>query len=335
MDGHIKHELQQSMNLLDSELDVACMCFSDVMQDWWHKSNLYLKETNSLDNDPFWKTSLKIRTTNLTKILDQRKSELDSLSIKYKESAISYMKQLTELNKAVLIFAPGRSTTLTAAKIHQRLSTTKHVILTLQQLVLYKNEVMLAWKSMFDVLVLESQFSTENFQDVADEISEILNEFGVEKKFIFISDRDGNIHHINTLRVTLRKTLTEEYDDWKLTDLVTESKSSFLEKEVIFQGKESQIKNLVKENDFLMLNVLDCDTITLLLANQKPSIETSTEDKPHYYTGRTPETVTDNESACCVNNCFSDCCVDDCVSDCCVDDCVSDCCFCDCQCPVC
>jgi hypothetical protein len=35
------------------------------------------------------------------------------------------------------------------------------------------------------VLVLESQSSTENFQDVADEISEILNEFGVEKNFYF------------------------------------------------------------------------------------------------------------------------------------------------------
>jgi TATA-box binding protein (TBP) (component of TFIID and TFIIIB) len=54
------------------------------------------------------------------------------------------MKQITELNKAVLIFSPGRSTTLTAAKIHQMLSTTKHVILNLQQLVLYETEVMFA-----------------------------------------------------------------------------------------------------------------------------------------------------------------------------------------------
>jgi len=75
------------------------------------------------------------------------------------------MKQLTEPHKAVLIFAPGSSITLTAAKIHQMLSDTEHSILSLQQLIRYKTEVMLAWESKFDVLVLESQRSTENVQD--------------------------------------------------------------------------------------------------------------------------------------------------------------------------
>jgi hypothetical protein len=39
------------------------------------------------------------------------------------------MKQLTETHKAVLIFTPGISTTLTVAKIHQMLSDTEHTIL--------------------------------------------------------------------------------------------------------------------------------------------------------------------------------------------------------------
>ena len=107
MDLYIKRESQQTMNLPDSELDVDCMCFIDVMKDWWQNCNLYLKETISLDNDPFWKTSQKIRVINLAKILDQRKSELDHLSTKYKESAIADMKQLTELHNVVLIFVPG------------------------------------------------------------------------------------------------------------------------------------------------------------------------------------------------------------------------------------
>jgi len=75
------------------------------------------------------------------------------------------MKQLTEPNKAVLIFAPGSSTTLTVTKIHQMLSDTEHSILNLQQLIRYKTEVMLAWKSKFDVLLPERQKSTEIFQD--------------------------------------------------------------------------------------------------------------------------------------------------------------------------
>jgi hypothetical protein len=52
------------------------------------------------------------------------------------------MKQLTKSHKALLIFVAGSSTTLTAAKIHQMLSATKHVIMNLQQLIRYKIEVM-------------------------------------------------------------------------------------------------------------------------------------------------------------------------------------------------
>jgi hypothetical protein len=55
------------------------------------------------------------------------------------------MKQLTESDKAVLIFVPGRSTTSTAAKVHQTLSGTKHIILNLQQLLRCKSEVIFAW----------------------------------------------------------------------------------------------------------------------------------------------------------------------------------------------
>ena len=76
------------------------------------------------------------------------------------------MKLLTETHKAVLIFAPGSSTTLTAAKIHQMLSDTEQSIMNLQQLIRYKCEIMLGWESMFNVLVLDWQSSTENFQEL-------------------------------------------------------------------------------------------------------------------------------------------------------------------------
>jgi hypothetical protein len=96
---------------------------------------------------------------------EQRKSELDELSTKYKQSALTHMKQLIQSHKAVLIFFPGSSNSLIVAKIHQMLRATKHIILNLQQPIRYKTEVILAWKSMFDVLVLDSQSSTEKFQD--------------------------------------------------------------------------------------------------------------------------------------------------------------------------
>jgi hypothetical protein len=157
MDIHVKRELQESMQLPDTELELAYMCFRDFMKDWWQNSNFLLKENNCKENDPLRKTSEKVKTTLVTKILEQRKRELDELNIKYKESAITDMKQLIQPHKAVLIFAPSRSTTLTAAKIHLMLSATTHIILNLQQLVRYKTDVMLAWKNNFKVIPIQKE----------------------------------------------------------------------------------------------------------------------------------------------------------------------------------
>jgi hypothetical protein len=297
MDCHIKPELQQSLNLPESELDVTYKSFIPIIQNWWQNCNYFLQDTNCKKNDPLRKTSEEIRPTLVAKVLDQRKSQLDYLRIKYKQSAIKDMKQLIKSHNAVPIFAPGPSTTLTAAKIHQMLSATEHITFDLQQLIRYKTEAMLAWRSRFDVLVLESKSSTENFQEVVDEISTILNEYVAEKKFIIISSSECNIQQISALRGTLRETLKEEYDDWKFTDIVTESKAFLLEKKVTFQGTEIQIKNLVKESDFRMLNALDCDSISLLLANEKPSIGTPTENTLEYYIDRALDSVTNFKSS--------------------------------------
>jgi len=194
MDMHIKSELQQIMKLPESDLDIAYMCFLDIMKDWWQYEKFALKDTNSTKNDPLIKTSEKVKTTLLAKVLDQRKSELDELSIKYKESAITEMKQLTKSHKALLIFTPGISTTITAAKVHQMLSDTEHIILNLQQMIRYKTDVMLSWKSKFDVLVLENDCSAEVYPDFYNELSAFLNASIAEKKFIFISNIHGYSH---------------------------------------------------------------------------------------------------------------------------------------------
>ena len=96
MDRHIECELQQIMKLPESELDIAYMCFIEIMKEWWQHKNFFLKDTNCKHNDPLRKTSEKVSIILLAKILDQRKSELDDLSIKYKRSAITDMKQVIE-----------------------------------------------------------------------------------------------------------------------------------------------------------------------------------------------------------------------------------------------
>jgi len=206
------------------------------------------------------------------------------------------MKKLIKPHKAVLIFAPGRSTTLTAAKIHQMLSARKHIVLNLQQLVRYKTEVMLAWKNQFDVLVLESQSSTENIQDVLNEISMILNKSGEEKRLFSITSRMGNTKQLSTFGHAFSTKLREEYEDWKFSDIATESNQSLLDKKVNFQGTELRIKDLVKESDFRMLSALDCDSISSLLANEKPSIGTPIENTLQYYIDRPLECVTNFKS---------------------------------------
>jgi TATA-box binding protein (TBP) (component of TFIID and TFIIIB) len=291
MDRYIIPTLQEKLKIPDIEKESACRYFFDFIMHWWQIKDTayYLQETNRKENDPLQKTSEKIRTTILAKILDQRKSELDSLCVKYNQSAITYMKHLTEPHQAVLIFAPGRSTTLAAAKIHQVLNATKYIILNLQQLIRYKSEFILAWKNRFDVLVLESQSSSENLQDVFNEISEILNECGGEKRFIFIANVCGNMEQISAIRRSFSTKLTEEYDDWKFTDIVTESRNFILEKKVIFQGSAIQIKNLVKESDIRMLYALDLDSVSLLMENEEPAIGVPVANTLKYYIDRTLE----------------------------------------------
>jgi hypothetical protein len=257
------------------------------VKDWWQNCNYFLQDTNCKQNDPIRKTTDKVRTTLVAKILDQRKSELDDLSIKYKQSALTDMEQMIETHNSLLIFATGQSTTLTAAKIHQILSATKHAILNLQQFARYKSEVMLAWKSGFDVLVLESEGSNENLQDIFNEIPVFLNECGGEKKFIFISTGLGNIQQTSVLRKCFSTDLTEGYDAWKFTDIVTDTRKHFLEKKVYFQGAEIKLGNIVRNYDVGMLNVLGSDSISRLLENEKLSIGIPVEDTVEYYIDRT------------------------------------------------
>jgi hypothetical protein len=287
MDRYIKSELQQIIELPESELEITYMCFIDIMKEWWQHENFFLKDTNSRENDPLPKTSEKAKPNLVAKMVDQRKSVLEELNIKYEESAITYLKQLTGTHKAVLIFTPTISTTLTGAKIHQMLSNTEHIILNLQQMILYKTEVMLTWKSMFDVLVVESDSSAELSPDFFIEISSFLNESVDEKKFIFISNSVGNRQQIYELRNTFHANLREGYDSCKFSDLANESRMLFLNKNVSFQGREVKLNTIVKKGDVCLLNELDCDSISLLLENKKPSIGMRTEDTVKYYIDRT------------------------------------------------
>ena len=287
MDWHIKRELQQSMKLPDSELDLAYVSYRDFIKDWWQNCNYFLQDKNCKEIDPLRKTSENVRTTLVVKILDQRKSELDELRIKYKQSVIADMKQLIEPHKAVLLFAPGRSTTLPAAKIHQMLCATKHSILNLQQLIRNKSEVMLAWEHSFNVLVLEIDSSVEVSPDLFNEFPGFLNNSVAEKKLIFILNNVGNIEQTHELRCTFHSNLTEEYEDCKFTDILTESRMFFLDKKVYFQGVEVKLSTIIKNDDVRMLNTLDCDSVSILLENKKPSIGTPIEDRVEYYIDRT------------------------------------------------
>jgi hypothetical protein len=126
------------MGIPENELDLTYDVFLPIIQNWLQNFNFYLKETNKKTDDPLQQTSEKVTLNIFAKALDQRKIELDELSIKYNHSAIHSMEQQTQYNKAVVLFAPGQSTTLTTAKVHQMLSTKEHIILNLRQVIRYK-----------------------------------------------------------------------------------------------------------------------------------------------------------------------------------------------------
>jgi hypothetical protein len=90
------------------------------------------------------------------------------------------------------------------------LSATTRIILNLQQLLLYKSDVTLAWKNNFNAMIVEGDSFAEDFQDLANERSIILNEYDVENKIIFISDRLCNIQQRSALRQTFCTILTED-----------------------------------------------------------------------------------------------------------------------------
>jgi hypothetical protein len=146
---------------------------------------------------------------------------------------------------------------------------------------------MLAWKCVFDVLVLESYSSAEVSPDLFNDLSGFLNDNDAEKKTIFILNSVGNKEQIHELRCKFHPNLTEAYDDCKFTDLVSESQMIFLEKKVYFQGVEVKLSSVVKNDDVHMLNALDCDSISLLLENKMPLIGICTEDTIEYYVDRT------------------------------------------------
>jgi hypothetical protein len=223
MERHIKSELNQTMKLHCIELDRACMYLLDCMRKWWQSDNVFLTHI-STEKDPLLKTSLHVKLLILSEVFSQRISELDKLSIKYKESSITDMKQLTEPYKALLIRVSEPQTTFTAAKIHQMLGDVQHVILKLEQLIKYKSEVIFAWKNVFDVLVIESDGTAKIVPDFFKELSDFLITSVAEKKFIFISSSEGNIE----LRSAFQTNFKEDFDYFKLTDIVPEDRKKFL-----------------------------------------------------------------------------------------------------------
>ena len=62
MDRYITCELQQSMKLPESELDIAYRYYRDLIMDWWQDSHCFLQDTSPRENDPLRKTSEYLRT---------------------------------------------------------------------------------------------------------------------------------------------------------------------------------------------------------------------------------------------------------------------------------
>jgi len=50
------------MKLPESELGIAHVYFSYIMEDWWENCRCFLQDINTRENDPLRKTSEKLTT---------------------------------------------------------------------------------------------------------------------------------------------------------------------------------------------------------------------------------------------------------------------------------
>jgi hypothetical protein len=75
------------MRIPENELDLTYDVFLPIIQNRWQNCNYYAKETNNKIDELFKQTSEKVTPNLLAKALDQRKIELDELSIRYNQSA--------------------------------------------------------------------------------------------------------------------------------------------------------------------------------------------------------------------------------------------------------
>jgi hypothetical protein len=64
----------------------------------------------------------------------------------------------------------------------------------------------------------------------------------------------SNIQQIHELRHIFSVNFTEEYDNCKFRDIVTESRMIFLNKNVPFQGREVKLSTIIKSGDVGVLN---------------------------------------------------------------------------------
>jgi energy-coupling factor transporter ATP-binding protein EcfA2 len=161
------------------------------------------------------------------------------------------------------------------------------VILNLEYLNQNKTAVILAWKSVFDVLVIEIGDNAKVVPEVFNELSDFMNKNIADKKIIFISNDAGNISQIYEVRRAFEGYLQQRFDGCKLKDIVPDARKKLLKRKVYFQGVEIELNKILKTDDVNVLNKLDNDSLSLLLENEEVSIGIPTVDTVKYYIDRT------------------------------------------------
>ncbi|PSN55708.1 hypothetical protein C0J52_09025 [Blattella germanica] len=284
LDTLIQAELTKSVYLQKYDIRLAYSIFRDFIQDWWQKSNIILKESWDSFN-PLRKTKERIRLIELNEIFENRKNELKKLNLTFNSQSLSEIKNKIEMSNSTLIFAPGRSTTITAAKLHQSLGDlSPHRFINLLNLDTYIQEIKATWPSEYSRLIVEIPNTDTEYVNLYSEIREILKE---EMKVVFIIQNTGNLKQLNSLETEWKSILKKVHDCTIISDFETLTQESFLQKRIMFQGHEISLSELINIDDVHILKGLDIDSLSLLLANEKPTIGSELPNSPDFYIDRT------------------------------------------------
>ncbi|PSN31502.1 hypothetical protein C0J52_24502 [Blattella germanica] len=290
LDDLISYEIQQYLQLSESDSQIAFTTFRDLIQQWWQKLKTSAYLTDSYEEHSILKKTLEhVRSIQISSLSDQHKLEVSKLNLKFTDNALKQMEVVIE-NNVTLILTPKSSILVTVAKLYQLMNeSSEFLVMKFQDLEERKMEILTAWANKkFQLMIIQIENISKKFDSICTEILHSI-ENCTQKRLIFIMEaaNDKGIKKLKTIfeKQIFKTPLPLQFDSSEFSDFVDESRSAFLDKLVNFQGQEIPLNAIGLDT----LNWLDELPLTLLVHGKRLEIGKPLPFAVYYYIERTLE----------------------------------------------